>query len=223
MVFVRLLLLLHPRAFRRRYGRELCAGFAAMRQEPRYRGLRGWIVFYLDVLRDVVPAATRQRCSHFPSLRSGRTPMPDPHPKRNQMETVPAGRPSGATLFPGQARLRARGHPLLCPGDRRQHRDLRHCRWLHLQSVFVPAARSPGQRRGIVSEAVVGHDVYRGAVDDRVPRYQEEQELRADCRVRSREPEHLWRGRAGTRIHGAAARRSVPGHEDEAGARPRIQ
>ena len=88
MVFVRLLLLLHPRGFRRRYGRELCAGFAAMRQEPRYRGLRGWIVFHLDVLRDVVPTATRQRSSHFPSLRSGRMPMADPHPKRNQMETV---------------------------------------------------------------------------------------------------------------------------------------
>ena len=88
MVFVRLLLLLHPQAFRREYGQELCAGFAAMRQEPRYRGLRGWIVFHLDVLRDVVPAATRQRCSRFRSLRRGRPPMPDPHPKRNQMETV---------------------------------------------------------------------------------------------------------------------------------------
>jgi putative ABC transport system permease protein len=88
MVLVRLLLLLHPPAFRRRYGQELCAGFAAMRQEPRYQGRGGWFVFHLDVLRDVVPSATRQRCARFRSLRRGRLPMPDPHPKRNQMETV---------------------------------------------------------------------------------------------------------------------------------------
>jgi putative ABC transport system permease protein len=57
----RLLLRLYPRAFRRAYGAELTETFAAQRDEPRYRGPAGRLLFWRDILADLVASAARLR------------------------------------------------------------------------------------------------------------------------------------------------------------------
>lgn len=85
---LRLLLLLHPRAFRRRYGAELRAAYTAMRAEPRYAGIAGRLAFWVDVLRDVVPSASRGRAARLRARFSDRPISPASPGRRTEMDTV---------------------------------------------------------------------------------------------------------------------------------------
>ena len=73
-----LLLRLYPRPFRDAYRAELIATFQAQRREPRYRRpLRGRILFWFDILTDLMASATRRRLAskpvrnRFPRKREG--------------------------------------------------------------------------------------------------------------------------------------------------------
>jgi len=61
ILFYRALLLLYPRAFRRRYQGELCAVFLSIRRESRYRGGVGRLRFLRDIVADTCATAGRQR------------------------------------------------------------------------------------------------------------------------------------------------------------------
>ena len=87
MRLYRLLLLLYPAQFRRRYGDELEAVFAAERREPRHAGASGFFLFWIRILPDLVVTALRQRAAH---LRADRLDVPrlPSAPERSEMDTV---------------------------------------------------------------------------------------------------------------------------------------
>ncbi len=88
MRLYRLLLRLYPPAFRRRYGSELEAAFAAERIAPRYAGTFGACRFWLYIIRDLVATAVRRRVAQARAYVAGGVPRKPVPPKRTDMETI---------------------------------------------------------------------------------------------------------------------------------------
>jgi putative ABC transport system permease protein len=70
----RLLALAYPAPFRRRYEAELLAAFEIARGEPRYARRGGKLLFWADILVDLVASAARQRARQLTAIVSHRRP-----------------------------------------------------------------------------------------------------------------------------------------------------
>ncbi|HEY7055435.1 MAG TPA: ABC transporter permease [Vicinamibacterales bacterium] len=79
----RLLLVLYPREFRRRYSQELLEVFDQESASARHRGIAGAARFWTAILRDLVTTAARLRLRQLRGV-----PHPPAHHKRTEMETV---------------------------------------------------------------------------------------------------------------------------------------
>jgi putative ABC transport system permease protein len=83
----RLLLLLYPRAFRRRYADRMLAAFADERLERRHRGVFGRFRFWAHIARDLLTTAPRLRLrAAMPSARS--VPRLPSQEGRSHMDTM---------------------------------------------------------------------------------------------------------------------------------------
>jgi putative ABC transport system permease protein len=64
------LLRLYPAAFRRGYGSQMVVAFQCQRRETRYAPrFRGPLLFWFDILVDLMASATRRRCARRPPTR----------------------------------------------------------------------------------------------------------------------------------------------------------
>jgi hypothetical protein len=61
LLIFRVLMLLYPAGFRRRYGSELEAAFLAIWREARYARAAGALFFWRDIALDLIVSASRQR------------------------------------------------------------------------------------------------------------------------------------------------------------------
>ena len=88
----RALLRLYPAEFRRRYGAELIAAFAATRLEAQYNGARGTLRLWMHIAGDLVSSAARQRMRQLSralhALAGSGTPGLPASTRRREMETV---------------------------------------------------------------------------------------------------------------------------------------
>ena len=220
------LLWCYPAGFRRRYRAELLATFESVRSEPQHRGVGGTAAFWIHIVRDVMASAGRQRTrqvrERLREATGGGAPAPPQHPKRSEMDTLIQDARYALRQFvrrPAFAAVAVLSLALAIGGNAAIYGLLDGF-------VFHPFPYPEPDR--LVSVGVTfpklssDIDVCRSAVAGRIRRHSQEPQLLAHRRVRSRQSQRLRRRRAGTRVHGAPARRSVSGHRDDAGARPRL-
>jgi putative ABC transport system permease protein len=85
----RVLLLLYPAAFRRRYARELLDAFEEERRDPRHAGLDGAAAMWRHLLGDLLVSAARQRWRQISGLAPrGKVPGLPLDTKRSEMDTI---------------------------------------------------------------------------------------------------------------------------------------